>query len=335
MRAARRDASRPAGPPRRVPPLAAGLLAAALASGCATSSLQHPEISAAEAPYPRAVELRQTPFFPDDTHYCGPAALATLLAHSSVPVTAEALIDRVYLPEQQGSLQHELLGAARRADRVPYELAPELSALLTEISRGHPVLVLQNLTLELLPQWHYAVVVGYDLASETVTLRSADERRRTISMSRFERTWQRAGRWAVVIPPPGRTPASADADGWVAAVSELERQERWHAAHRAYLAATARWPDHAEAWLGLGNVHYTAERLALAQSAFERAVQADGTLAAAHYNLAWALLRQGETAEAVAAAPRAEAAAPDHPRYSQAADEILAEAGPGSDAADD
>ena len=67
---------------------------------------------------PQSVELAGVPFFPQDDYQCGPAALATVLAHSGVRVTPEALVPQVYLPARHGSLQVEMLAAARRHDRV-------------------------------------------------------------------------------------------------------------------------------------------------------------------------------------------------------------------------
>ncbi len=295
--------------------------------GCATPPLESPELVQAEdAAYPRSMELDDTPFFPDDTYYCGPAALATVLVASGVGTSAERLIDQVYLPERQGSLQNELLGAARRADRVPYPLPETLEAILEEIAAGHPVLVLQNLGLEALPRWHYAVVVGYDLEEATVTLRSGEQREESLSLRRFERTWQRGEHWAVVIPPPGETPASADADSWLNAVAELEAQERWQAAHDGYRAAIKRWPDRAEAWLGLGNIEYHTERYEQASQAFARAIENDENLAAAHHNRAWALLAQDRIRDALEAAERSELIAPEHPRYGRTVAAIQAAA---------
>ena len=43
-------------------------------------------------PGERAVELAQTPFFPQDRYQCGPAALATVLGAAGVHVTPEELV---------------------------------------------------------------------------------------------------------------------------------------------------------------------------------------------------------------------------------------------------
>ena len=64
-----------------------------------------------------------------------------------------------------GTLQTEMLAAARRYGALAVPLQPQLDALLRRSRAGHPVVVLQNLGLELVgPRWHYAVLVGYDVA---------------------------------------------------------------------------------------------------------------------------------------------------------------------------
>ena len=48
------------------------------------------------------VELIRTPFYPQVTDQCGPSALAAVLNYSGIPVTADALKARIYIPGRQG-----------------------------------------------------------------------------------------------------------------------------------------------------------------------------------------------------------------------------------------
>ncbi len=97
------------------------------------------------ADLPHTVELTQVPFFPQEEYQCGPAALATTLASFGVKVTPEQLVPQVYIPERKGSLQVEMLAAARRHGLVSYQIAPRFEDLLRELAAGHPVIVLQKL----------------------------------------------------------------------------------------------------------------------------------------------------------------------------------------------
>lgn len=244
-------------------------------------------------------------------HQCGPAALASLLHWSGSAITPESLAAQVYLPAREGSLQAELLAAARRAGRIPYVLAPAPADLLAEVAAGHPVLVLQNLGLAWLPRWHYAVVIGYDLEADSVTLHSGRARAHVTALDTFLRTWQRGGRWALVVLPPERLPATARALPYVAAVSGLEGLGQWAAAATAYHTALGRWPDSLGAWLGLANARHGAGDTAGAVAALREALRHHPDAALVHNNLAHLLLEQGDLTAALYHARRAVALAGD------------------------
>jgi len=63
---------------------------------------------------PPRTELAAVPFFPQIDYYCGPSSLAMVLQAAGVDVKPEALVDQVFLPGRKGSLQVEMLAAARR-----------------------------------------------------------------------------------------------------------------------------------------------------------------------------------------------------------------------------
>lgn len=242
---------------------------------------------------PRRVELSETPFFPQERYQCGPAALATVLGAGGSAVAPEALVSEVYLPARKGSLQAEIIAAARKREKLAIPVSPTLDGLLAEVSAGHPVLVLQNLGLDWLPRWHYAVAIGYDLERGTIILRSGTVARHLTPFDVFLKTWDRSGRWGLVVLEPGALPARADPASYLAAASTLETLGKGDAAAAAYLAATRRWPDHAAAWLALGNSHYARRALPEAEAAFRAAVGAQADAAPAWNNFAYALAGRG------------------------------------------
>lgn len=293
-------------PRARTSPALAGLvLCAALAlGGCATA----PQMAALERAWPPAwpdqVLLGAVPFFAQDDHLCGPASLAMVAQAAGRDVTPAQLTPLVYLPGRQGALQVEMLAAARRQGLVPYLLAPELQALLAEVAAGEPVLVLQNLGLSFSPLWHYAVVIGYDRATQDLILHSGTTARQRLPVSTFEQTWARSGNWALRATPPVQLPATAQPEPWARAVAVLERVDP-PAAYTAWATALQRWPGDRSALLGLGNAAYAMGQLERAAQAFESATQAQPDFADAWHNLAQVQLELDRLPAAQAAANRA------------------------------
>ncbi|MEW6414540.1 MAG: PA2778 family cysteine peptidase [Pseudomonadota bacterium] len=288
---------------------AGALLLAVLLAACAHQS---PVALAPGTRLPPQAELTGTPFFPQERYQCGPAALATLLNARGVRIDPEALVPQVYLPARGGSLQAEMVAAVRRQGLLAIAVEPTLDALLEEIAAGRPVLVLQNLGLDVLPRWHYAVVIGYDLDRRQVVLRSGTEARRVTPIGVFMNTWDRAKRWGFVVLAPDDPPPDVKPDAWLEAASGLEALGRWPQAHAAYRAATRRWPDQALAWFGLGNAAYALGDGAGAEQALRQALRLRPDWALAWNNLAHVLAQRPCPRAAREAARCAVGLAPDH-----------------------
>lgn len=264
------------------------LLSAGFAlSGCASRPLTQIDPPAA------SVELVDTPFFAQTEHHCGPAALATVLAAQGLDATPEALAPWVYVPGREGSLQAEMLAAARRFDRVPVRLGSDPQALIGALERGHPVLVLQNLGLRRWPRWHYAVVIGYDPRERAFILRSGTTRREVLAERRFVASWERADRWAVVLAEPDAIPTATTVQDWLAGAAPFESLGRLAVAEQAYRAAITRWPQSALPWQAISNVDHALGRTAAAERALRRAVELDDQAVVARNNLANLLLARG------------------------------------------
>lgn len=220
---------------------------------------------------PTQTELARVPFFPQQEFQCGPAALATTLVHAGAPVTPEELGRLVYLPARQGSLQVEMLAAARRHSRVSYQLAPRFADLLREVAAGNPVIALQDTGIGPVTNWHYAVVVGFDYPAGELYLRSGETQRLAIPFTVFEYTWQKSNYWAMVTMPPDRIPATADEHGYAASIAAMERVGEAGAIQTAYSTFLGRWPGNVTASVGLANQQYAAGRLQEAEAVLRQA----------------------------------------------------------------
>ena len=259
-------------------------------SGCAASP---PLLDGLPRSAPRSIELAATPFFPQDEYQCGPAALATVLRASGVDITPGEIAPEVFIPGLRGSLQVEMIAAARRHGRMPYVLPKTADELVSELAAGRPVVLLQNLGAESLPVWHYAVLVGYDAGRNIAILRSGDTKREEMRWQRFAATWHRGGRFAFTTLEPGVIPRHAEATRYLEAAAGLEAAGQRHAAAASYDAAIARWPDEPRAWLGRGNVAYAEGDRSAAADAYLRAILLSPEDAAARNNLAELLVDAG------------------------------------------
>ncbi|WP_051185179.1 PA2778 family cysteine peptidase [Desulfatiglans anilini] len=158
---------------------------------------------------PARMELASVPFHPQREYQCGPAALASALEFSGCKVSPKKISSEIYTPSLEGSLQPLLLSAVRSRSRLPY-IIDTFEALIREIAAGHPVVVLQNLSLGFYPIWHYAVVIGYDLDRKIIILRSGEDSRMERGWRTVEKTWGRAENWGFVVLRLDELPASAD-----------------------------------------------------------------------------------------------------------------------------
>jgi len=299
--------------------LAGVFLLSVVLAGCAHHTALAPSQTAG---LPTQVELSDTPFFPQERYQCGPAALATVLNVRGVGVVPDDLVAQVYLPEREGSLQLEMVAAVRRAGLMAVTVEPALDALLAEVAAGHPVLVLQNLGLDWLPRWHYAVVIGYDLVRQELVLRSGTERRRITPFGVFLNTWDRSERWGIVVLSPQTLPARAQPGPWLEAASGLEALGKWQEARAAYQVAAETWPNHAIAWIGLGNGAHALGDASAAEEAFRQALRVDPVSAVAWNNLAYALATRRCLHAAREAARCTSMLAPDSSEISHTLEEI-------------
>ncbi|TDY03974.1 PA2778 family cysteine peptidase [Thiohalophilus thiocyanatoxydans] len=294
-----------------------------LLGGCAGTPQSDRLLDAPPADISPAVELNEVPFHPQEAYQCGPASLAMLANWQAVNITPQALTPKLYIPGKKGSLQIELLSNTRRLGLIPYLLKPELDDLLREVEAGNPVLVFQNLALDWYPRWHYAVLIGYDLNADEVILRSGVNRRRINTLAQFERTWQRADRWAMLALKPGQLPTTVEYWRYLRALSAMEQVNRHAEAAAGYRAGLQQWPDDARLLMGLGNSQYAQGNTSAAMATWQQLLDAQPDYAPAHNNLAHLYLEAGNIPRAEHHARRAIALGDEHlEAYRQTLEEV-------------
>jgi len=224
---------------------------------------------------PLSREIEGLPFIPDDDLYCGPAALAMVLAHAGRHAPFEVVSPKLFLPGRKGTIQLDMLAVARTYGVTPHVIGPSLSDLVLEIAAGRPVIVLENFGFSWMPIWHYATVVGYDLNTRSVIRKSSIRERSVTPMAIFENLWKAEGYWGFVLLQPGEVPVRVERDRFFRDLSESERFMSDPDAERAWRGYVGRFPDHGLGHAALGNVMFNQSRHEEAAQHYRSALHQD------------------------------------------------------------
>lgn len=246
-----------------------GIFIALAMSACASTPQTIHFLESPPKEITKKIELSSVQFFPQEEYQCGPAALATILSYQGVKVTSDELVNKVYLPEKKGSLQVEMVSAARSYGLLMYKLKGTIETLIREIESGNPVLVFQNLSLDIMPKWHYAVVVGYDIDKSILILHSGINKSYKISFETFERTWQRANHWAYMVLTPGKIPQTGEVLEYVKASADLAELGYTEAALQSLSSGFKKWPENTLVIMALANTKYAMNNYYKALELFE------------------------------------------------------------------
>lgn len=233
----------------------------------------------------------EVPFVEQQVAYCGPAALTSALRYYAKPAALETLVGQVYVPGRKGSLTLEMTAAARRHGLLPYPVAPSLDVLLKELDAGYPVLVLQNLGFDWWPQWHYALLVGYEDGGGTLLLHSGEHPYYALQAGTFMRTWARSDHWGLVLTPIDQIPETAAALPYLSTLDKIRQtnaveKDRVQA---ALAQAALHWPHSASAQFVYANLLLEQDEAQRAADYYQRGLALQPDNALAWNNFAYAL----------------------------------------------
>ena len=300
------------------------LLLLLLLSGC-QSPPQSRQLLAEPPAISRQALLSTVPFYPQQDYFCGPTTLSEVAAYYGVEHSADSIASLTFTPGLQGSLQIEMAAASRQLGFVAYEQRGSLSQLLQLIDEKIPVIVLQNNGLSWLPQWHYAVVIGYDLDRREIILHSGLSAEYRLPLATFERTWHRANYWLLAMLPPERTSALLDPFLYTRACQDLLQTRQTIAGVTALISATHQWPDYWLPYFLLGN-HFLAQAPAEAATWFAKGLPLARQQPAYLNNYALVLSELGCKAQALELIQTARQLAPDDANIMDSEQQINAQA---------
>ncbi len=255
-----------------------------LISGCAARAVQTEMLLAEKHNLPSTALIKDIPFIDQSEGYCGPATLTMAMQHAGRDVKIEEIAQQVFTPGLKGSLQSHMISAARRNELTAIPIK-NLSALLTEISAGNSVIIFENLALSWLPQWHYALALGYDLQKQEIILHSGHEAYFRWDLAKFERSWMLGDYWGLVVLPAGKLSATANEIAHVTAALGLENANNFAAAEKSYRAVLEKWPTSLVGLIGLANLIYKKGQYKESVVLLKQAVVAHPSSEAAKHNL--------------------------------------------------
>lgn len=274
-----------------------------LLGGCATSSYK--DFKESSSHLPQQTKIPNVPLLEQTENFCGPAALSMVLKWSGDPSNMDDVAKHVYTPELQGSLQTDMLTAARRHGRFAMVL-PRTQDTFEEVASGHPVVVLQNLGLSWYPRWHYAVVIGYDLTKDEVYLHSGENKVTALPLDTFYNTWSRSNNWSLLVLPTDQLPVTQRELDVTAAAVALEETAGADKAEPSYRAILKKWPQSLGARFGLSNTLYAAKKKSAAIAELQQLVKDYPQMAPAWHNLSLILKEEKQFKAAQSAALKAQ-----------------------------
>lgn len=277
---------------------------------CATAALFILSGCVAKDPLPQGKVYPSTsinvPFIPPRQDLCGSTSIQMVAqywqanSNYSPKLSLQELDQRTLLPLKGGTLQLELVSAARANGLIAYPLEPNFDALLSEIIAHHPVIVLINRSYSWYPLWHYIPVNGYDTTRKEFLTHFSDQPNEPIGIKTFAELWKRSEYWGIVLLPPGEIPASATSKKFLRSVYELEKIGMVDEAIRSYQSALIRWPEDSDIHFILGNSYYRMDRLREAEESYRSFLLSNPTHPLALNNLALLLSKTGRKTEGLA-----------------------------------
>lgn len=245
------------------------------------------------------------PFVAPRSELCGSTSIEMLSSYwesksSYTPkLSLEELDNRTLIPAKGGTLQIELIAAARANGLLVYQLEPDFESLFMELKANHPVIVLVNRGLSWYELWHYAPVTGYDAKTHTLLMHFGEKPNEAVSIDTFAAIWKRSGNWGVVLLPPDELPSSATPKKYLQSAYDLEKTGMVNEAIIAYKSALSRWPQDIPILFALGNAYYSTNQISSAEERYREILIIDKTHPLALNNLADLLCRTNRGDEAL------------------------------------
>lgn len=280
------------------------IFVAQLLVSCATRTPATDKLVNSRGNLPKKTHIENVPFNPQEENHCGPSTLWMTLEAKGKNVSLEEITKQTFTKDLEGTLKADMLGSARRQVMLTIPVK-DLQSMLIEVNEKNPVMVFQNLGLEKMPKWHFALLHGYDLNGPDVILHSGKDKDAKMDMRLFERSWILGDKWAYILLYPGELSRTASEKDHLEAAAALENLQYMSAAYASYEAILKKWPQSLGAMIGLGNIYYANKNFNQSESILTKATEIHPESPLAWHNLAIVEKDLKQNSEARASAKKA------------------------------
>ena len=152
-----------------------------------------------------ATIIKDVPFFSQEAHQCGPAALATVMNYWYEKMGTDKRTDpgqiaaAIYSPSAGGVLGLDLEMYARKKGFRTEQYSGSLDDLKERIDRGIPVLIFVDYGFLSYQVNHFMVATGY--TKGRIIVNSGHRQNQPVPDGELEKIWKKNGHWTLVVEP--------------------------------------------------------------------------------------------------------------------------------------
>lgn len=143
--------------------------------------------------------IHNVPFVMQESQYCGPASLSSILSYYGDPVDQKTIAQSVFSPTLRGALITDLDKFCKERGYHTKIGQGTVDDIKTFVAENRPVVVLVDLGFWIISKQHYLVVYGFN--ERGFFVHDGFEASRLYPYETFEKIWKKAGNSYLLVYP--------------------------------------------------------------------------------------------------------------------------------------